>query len=317
MTKTLAGVGIGDTETPYVRAAEGALRAAGMWEDEPWMLLGLSGLGFHLIADPGTCPSSPTAYPWTQVHTEAMQRIGVSSRCIQCNDSDGFEPARAQAVELAKEALDRGVPCVFKTFEYAEFGILTGYDESDEVFLVSEITGSADPVLFSNLGRPHGYPSLFVQVFDKRGELDLEAAAADSFRYAEECWNARAWPTDGYNVGAEAYRTLIAAVDSAETDPLGLRYILKILADARTGVAAYVRRLHDELVLPDLGAPAERYEKAAARLTRAAELLPAEAPWERPLDRTVTPEASKLLSEAADLEAEALGFLKRSAIKGC
>jgi hypothetical protein len=150
---------------------------------------------------------------------------------------------------------------------------------------------------------------LYVQVFDERTGGDLAEAAADSLRYAIACWNGTAWPTGetyGYTVGADAYRTIIAAVDGAETDPLGLRYILRILADARVGVARYVRRLNEARVLPDVGAPAELYTKAATHLTRVAELLPAEPPYERPLDRAVTPEAAKLLREAADLEAQAI-----------
>lgn len=315
MATVLEGIRTGQTATPYVAAADGALRSAGMWDVEIWMLLGLSGLGFHIVVDPGTCPSSPTAYDWTHVHSAAMRRIGVSARCVECiGDADGFEAARAEAVAMARASLDRGVPAVFRTFDYAEFAILTGYDDSDGVFFVSDITGSADPVLYSNLGRPHGFASLFVQVFEERGTFDLERASADSLRYAVDCWRGKGWPTPagyGYKVGAEGYQALIGAVERADTDPLGLRYILRILADARAGVATYVRHLDDSGVLPGLGPLADRYSSLAGILARASALLPAEPPYERPLDEAVLPEASKLLREAAGLEAQAIDHLDR------
>jgi hypothetical protein len=310
MTTAVKDVRLGETKTPYVRAADGALRAGGLWEDDVDMLLGLTGLGFHIVVDPKTCPSSPTSYDWTHVHTGAMNRIGVSSRCVEATDAARFDRARGEAVALVKASLDRGVPAVFRTFEYAEFGVLTGYDEEDGVFHVSDMTGSADPVLFANLGRPHGYPALFVQVFGEREGFDLERAGSESFRYAIDCWHGHGWPTGkgyGYKVGEKGYEALMAALEGADTDPLGLRYILLILADARVGIASYMTKLTGSL--PGLAAAADLYREIATRLTRASELLPAQAPWERPLEKSVLPEATKCVREAAALEAKAIAEL--------
>lgn len=314
-TTLLDGIRMGDTATPYVAAADGALRAAGMWDDEVWMLLGLSGLGFHLVVDPGTCPSSPTAYDWSQAHTAAMQRVAVSSRCVECvHDTEQFESLRATAVDLIKQSLDRGVPAVVRTFDYAEFAVVTGYDDADEVFFLTDVTGDADPVLYTNLGKPHGSPMLFAQVFTGRGAFDLRRAAIDSLEYAVDCWRGQGFPESPiyrYRVGAEGYQALIHAVDQADTDPLGLRYIVRVLADARAGIAKYVARLHEEAVLPGLAAPAELYASVAEALARVAELLPAAPPYERPLEREVLPEASALLQESAGTEERAIGEVER------
>jgi len=302
---------MGDTRTPYIAAAAGALRAAGMWSDETWMLLGLTGLGFHLVVDPGTCPSSPTAYDWTAAHTDAMQRIGVSSRCVECFEASGYEAARDEAVAMIKASLDRGAPAVIRTFDYAEFAIVTGYDDADGVFFVVDITGDADPILFANLGRPHGSPFLFAQVFDVQEPFDLHEAAVASLRYAVACWRGDGFPASPiyhYRLGAEGYRALIDAVESATTDPLGLRYILRILADARAGIARYSARLAELDVVPAL---ADLYAGVAAATGRAAELLPAEPPFERPLDAGVAPEAAAALREASEVEERAVHEIER------
>lgn len=317
----LEGVRLGDTKTPYVWSADGALRAAGMWDDETFMLLGLTGLGFHVVADSGTCPSGPTSYDWSHVHSEAMTRIGVSSRCIEYTGATHssrkaeelqrgtYESLRDAAILAVKESIDRGAPAVFRSFDWAEFAVINGYDDSESVFFVTDIGGHADPVLYTNLGRPHGFPSLFVQVFEERLPFDLERAARASLVYATGCWRGTAWPVgtaNGYAVGSKAYETLIGAFERADSDPLGLRYILLILADARAGIADYMRRLQSDNVVPSLGEAVDCFGKAAELLARARALHPAEAPFERPLDVTAAPEAARLLREAAELESRAI-----------
>jgi hypothetical protein len=298
---------MGDTHTPYVDAADGALRAAGWWDDEDWMLLGLTGFGFHVVADAGTCPSAPTGYDWTREHTNAMARIGIKSRCFECvGDIEVFESLREEAVTAIKESLDRRTPAIIRTFDWAEFAIVWGYDEADQVFFVMDRSGDPDPILYSNLGKPHGSPMLFAQVFDENNGFDLATAARASLVHAVDSWTGGdGWSSSygsGYRVGREGYRTLIGAVEQANSDPLGLRYILRILSDARVGIGRYTEKLRSENVLPRFDPVAEKYAEVASVLQRAATLLPAQEPWERPLEPEVLPEASSLLKKAMDLE---------------
>lgn len=67
------------------------------------MLLGLTGFGFHVMADLGTCPSSPAAYDWTALHPDAMARLGIRSRCVECvADMGAFEDRQAEAIAPSK-----------------------------------------------------------------------------------------------------------------------------------------------------------------------------------------------------------------------
>jgi hypothetical protein len=306
---------LGETHTPFIAVADGALRAAGHWADETWMLLGMTGFGFHVIADPGTCPSSPTAYDWSTMHTETLARIGIASTCVECvGDLGSFEARQQEAIELIKESLDRGAPPIIRTFDYAEFAVVSGYDDEDEVFHVVDITGDPDPILYANLGKPHGSPMLFAQSFEKAGELDVEKAAAGSLAHAQRAWSGAGWTSSygsGYRVGRQAFEILIEAVEKADSDQLGLRYILRILADAREGVAKYLRRVADEAVLSGIEPVAELYSRSALALARVGELLPAKSPWERPLEKEVLPEAASLLREAMDLEGRAAKEIER------
>jgi hypothetical protein len=306
---------MGETRTPYIAAADAALRAAGWWKEETWMLLGLTGFGFHVIADPGTCPSSPTAYDWSGIHKHAVARIGIESTTIECvGDVGTFEERQANAIDLIKQSLDAGIPAVIRTFDYAEFAVVTGYDDDDQILHVIDITGDPDPILFANVGKPHGSPFLFAQIFTGRAEFDLAEAARASLEHGLRSWNAEGWDFSygsGYRVGREGYRTLVEAVEQADSDPLGLRYILLILADARSDLSLYLQHLRDNQVITAVESIADKYTQVVPLLQRVSELLPAKQPWERPLDSAVLPEAASLLQRAAATEDSAMRDIAR------
>ena len=309
----LDDVALGDTAIPYVAALDGALRRAGMWDDETWMLAGLTGLAFHLIVDRKTCPSSPTAYDWTRVHSAAAERIGVRSRSVECvADVDAYPARRDDAVAMIKAALDDGRPAVVRTVDWAEFAIVTGYDDADGVLFYD--SRHADPVLYDNLGSPHGFPFLFAQTFAPGEGAVLADAVRSSLEYSVVCWRGPGFPKHklyDYEVGAAGYAALIRALESGDTDPLGLRYILKIHADARRSLVFYLDHVAAMEVLPGLDPVAAAYREVAPLATEVSELLPAAPPFERPLDAEAA-DAIRLLRSAADLEAEAMAALERS-----
>lgn len=305
-------VTLGQTAIPYVAALDGALRAGRLWEAETWLLAGVTGLAFQLVVDPKTCPSSPTAYSWSEVHEDAANRLGLRTRWVECiGDKDDFPAKRRQAVELIKGSLDRGQPALARTVDWAEFAVVVGYDDGDGVLFLDD--RHADPVLYANFGSPEGFPFLFAQTFEKGSGLDLAWAARSSLEYAVACWSGKGFqkhPWYDFPVGAEAYGALVDAVQSGSTDPLGLRYILKIHADARECAARYTRFLQEERAIPGVEPAADAYAKAAPLLARVSELLPCVPPFERPIDPAAGEEAARLLNQAADLEEAAVSSLE-------
>lgn len=304
----LDGISLGDTAIPYVAALDGALRAGGLWEDDTAMLAGLTGLAFHLVVDPKTCPASPTAYYWSGVHATAVERLGIGTRCVECvGRVEVYPERRDEAVAMIKASLDQGRPAVVRTVDWAEFAIVVGYDDEDGVLFYDD--RHADPILYDNLGSPHGFPFLFAQVFDSPAAFDLPRAAQSALAYAVTCWTGEGFQKHrwyDFAVGAEGYAALIRALESRATDPLGLRYTVKIHADGRSCVQRFVRRLVADEVLPGLERVADVYDEVAPLVGRVAELLPSAPPFERPVEIAPAADAARLLSRAADLERTAI-----------
>lgn len=305
-------VTLGNTAIPYVAVLEGALRGGGLWEGETWMLAGLTGLAFQLVVDPKTCPSSPTAYAWAEVHASAADRIGIRSSTVECiGDESQFAGRQEEALGLVRQSLDRGQPAVVRTVDWAEFAVVVGYDDEDGVLFFDG--RHSDPVLYANFGRPEGFPFLFAQTFEAGAGLDVESAARSSLEYAVLSWRGTGFPKHpwyDFAVGEAAYAALIDAVDSGGTDPLGLRYILKIHADARQCLAQYTARLVEGVQLQALKPAAMAYAEVAPLTARAAELLPCIPPFERPVEKGAAKEAGRLLRKAASLEATAIGEIE-------
>jgi hypothetical protein len=245
--KTISGVHKGHSHTAYLGCAEGVLRAAGWWEGDSDDLAALTGFAFHFISAPDACPSSVTAYDWGRVHQASMARLGVHTEWHECGHETTFELARTRAVATIKASIDRGHPViVWAPTAALEFGLLTGYDDGDEVFdVIHAAPVPADPLLYANLGRKR-VPWLAYQVFVDCAAPDPDLRVA-ALRYARSEW------FDGYHpglsdvntlgtryaIGAAAYGALQASLDRPDLNVFGLGYLLWTYADSKWVLARW------------------------------------------------------------------------------
>jgi hypothetical protein len=302
----LDGIELGKSHTAYLRCAEAVLRHAGWWDGDGDELAVLTGFAFHFIAAPDACPSSVTAYDWGRVHVSAMARLGIDTEWHECGYDTTFELARARAVDDVRASIDRGVPVVVWAPSRAlEFGLVTGYDDEDEVFHIKHCApGTPDPLLYANLGRKR-VPWLAYQVFHGRADADPYARAA-ALRYGRSEWSDGYHPglsdvnTLGphYAVGAAAYTALRSALDRDDIDTFGLGYLLWTYADSKRALASWAAT----------HAPpaADAYGRVAALFRRMTALAPV---GRASLDADVRAALAPLLDEAGASEAAAVTAL--------
>jgi hypothetical protein len=314
--KLLENVRMGRSAVSWVAAAEGVLRAAGWWHDEPWKLTGATGMGFMMIMHHQACISSATVYPWGTDHVEAMDRIGVYTEAYEGWPAlNSFTLMQQRAAERIKASIDRGMAVVaWSPTHIPEFGILTGYDDGDGVFDVSfwpDTDGEADPLLYGNLGRMD-VPALFYQVFEGRVDVDPEKMHRDALEHGVNAWRRQNERVAGYAEGRRAYDTLLATLERRDFRVDGLCYNLSVYGCARDDLARYLGYVARETGLfPDLAPAVAAYERVADRYVRLREMLPFH-PRESVVPDECLPEVSRLVRECRDLEDEGIAAIERA-----
>lgn len=312
--KIIEGAAMGWTWTSYIAAAEGCLSAAGIWKDETWKLMGLTGMGFHFIVHKELCPSSVTVYDWNEEHLDCMNRMGIRSEtfCLFDGSHNTFRDAQEKAVEKIKQSIGRGIPAlVWAPTSILEFGLIKGYDDADGVFFVEQCSGQpADPLLYENLGKSE-VPILFYQIFLERSPVEESQTVQQSLKFGLSEWKKENHVSpDYYASGMKGYANFTGALEKGIFNEFGLMYLAAVYADSKTATARY---LDWASAGPDaaksLTQAARLYQGISNAWTDIAKLAPFSGSNNRgnaPLDKNNFPAILKLANEAFAAEKEAM-----------
>ncbi len=270
---------MGHTWTSYVAAADGCLRAAGLWNEETWKLLGLSGMGFHFIVHKELCPSSVTVYDWNNEHLECMDRIGVHSE-VFCAWRDRLPSTFAQVQQTASrhilESIDRGVPVlVWAPTRILEFGLIKGYDAQKELYFVEQCTGApTDPLPYAGLGTSE-VAMLAYQVFHGRLPVEESRGVRRSLQFGLSEWKKEFHiEPEKYASGRKGYRNFVAALESGAFNEFGLGYLVAVYGDSKAALARYLSWAADYDTTGNVREAARLFEQVAGRFSEMAALAP-------------------------------------------
>jgi hypothetical protein len=313
--KIIEGAAMAHTWTSYIAAAEGCLRAAGLWKDETWKLMGLTGMGFHFIVHKELCPSSVTVYDWNSEHRDCMDRLGIVSETFSMME-DGrhntFHDAQKRAAEAIKESIGRGIPAlVWAPTSILEFGVIKGFDDADGVFFVEQCTGQlADPLLYENLGKSE-VPIIFYQIFLKSVPVEESQAIQKSLKFGLSEWKKENHVSpDYYASGMKGYANFIGAVENGVFNEFGLGYLAAVYADSKSALAKYLDWVSARPgAAKSLAKSAVCYRKIADTWLEIAKLAPFSGMNNRgntPLNKKNFPMILKLAKEAFEREKGAM-----------
>lgn len=315
--KVLEKINEGCTWTSYISSAYGVLSAAGVWQDELYKMMGMTGMAFHFIVHENCCPSSVTVYDWVNEHTVMMDRIGIYSDVYQsCNDnkSGTYELRHSDAVKRIKESIDRGVGVVvWAPTRILEFGFVRGYDDEDGVFFVGDCTGqTVDPLLYGNLGKSD-VPMLFYQIFNDKVEINQQKVYKESLQFAIGEWEKEFHVNPSYASGRKGYKMLLASLERGDFDIFGLPYILAVYLDSKKNAAQYLTFLAgNQSELKGLEKAAELYTEIAGKYEELTRMFPFSGSngMGGLADRGKAPEGLKLARECFELEEQAMQIIK-------
>lgn len=313
--KVLENVRMGMTWTSYIAAVDGVLRHAGLWKDEIYRLMGMTGTAFRFIVHDRICASSVTVYDWSEEHLTGMDRIGLFTDVHSVSDIsiNTYEKQREAAVKRIKESIDSGMGVVvWAPTRLLEFGIIHGYDDEDGVFFVQECTGQpADPMLYENLGKSE-VPMLSYQIFHHRMDVDTEKVYRDSLQYGVSQWNKEFHVDPHYASGRKGYQNMLAALEKRDFIDFGLAYLLAVYADSKKCVALYLDEIRkNSTQLKGLEKAVTLFDSVAERYERMCGLFPFSGSngVGCNADMSNAPAVLELLKECFVLEEEAMGII--------
>lgn len=315
--KVLENIQLGKTRTAYIASVDGVLRNAGLWQEETWKLMGLTGMAFRFIIHDQICPSSVTVYDWVQDHFAFMDRIGIHSEFFQVyNDAklNTFAKVQEVAINRIKTSIDQGMGIViWAPTPILEFGIIKGYDDEDQVFFVEDCSGGeCDPLLFSNLGKSD-VPYLSYQIFLDRIEIDPEKVFRDSLDFAVQEWKKEFQINPAYGSGMTSYNKLIATLEKGDFNEFGLAYILMVYNDSKACIVRYLDFVNRESKeIKGLEQAVESYQKISQKYAKMAELIPFSLSTQVKIERAIIPEVLQLVKECQDLETKAMKIIEEA-----
>jgi len=84
-----------------------------------------------------------TVYDWTSEHQQAMARIGVFAELNMAEPGTPiYDAARRHTIQRVRESVDRGIGAILWGVDTGEFGVAYGYDDDDQVLLVSGVASA-------------------------------------------------------------------------------------------------------------------------------------------------------------------------------
>ncbi|MBN2534431.1 MAG: hypothetical protein JXB88_16215 [Spirochaetales bacterium] len=315
MKKQLTNIEMGKIWTSYIGSAYGVMKAAGLWTEDILLLMGKTGMAFHFIVHEQACPSSVTVYDWSMTHFDMMDRIGVYTDSVCIFNRSGmntFDHVREDAIMKIKASIDKGTGVViWAPSEILEFGIITGYDDSDRIFFIKDcISENPDPLLYDNLGRAK-VPYLYIQYFHSRVPVDNEKVIRDSLGAGVYYWQEKSLSAK-YACGADGYKNLIHTLEQGNYDEFGLTYIIQVYADAKFHLTHYLDHAKmNAKQLKGLDEPAQHLHTVSDCFQKMTELVPFTGPQKACIDKKVIPRVIELTKKAEESETKAMEQIKR------
>lgn len=312
----LENVSMGKTWTTYIGSIDAVLRGAGLWNEDPFLLMGMTGMAFHFIVHETLCPSSVTVYNWAEEHFAMMDRIGIHTDTYHFfNDRpmNTFHQIQADAIRRIKASIDQGKAVVmWAPTPLLEFGVVYGYDDEDRVFFVKDcVNPDPDPLLYENLGRSE-VPILSYQIVREKVTVDPEKIYRESLAFGVSEWNKPQHTAPRYASGRKGYENISTALEKGNFNPFGLTYCLHVYADSKNDAAQYLTHVaKTSRRLRGLGEAAEIYQGIAHSLAQLTEAIPFRLPGQVKLDNAQVQEALHVFKGCAVWEDKAMASIAK------
>lgn len=122
---------------------------------DPIWLMGSSAFAFRIWISPCFCPSCMSVFRWEKILPASLENAGYHYTYISRMWEEKFleEERRQQAHSAIVHTIDRGIPAVVWDVAEVEWGLITGYDDTNKKYSVLSCLGKPDSLPYEKLGR--------------------------------------------------------------------------------------------------------------------------------------------------------------------
>jgi hypothetical protein len=300
-----------------IGALGGLLAAAGRDLDQPY-LMGVTGHAFRLTLDLIISPSAPAELNFHDVFP-LWENLGAWFKRVAARPSDdGYAGTRADVIRRVRESVERGRPAiVYDLLGVPEYGLVVGVEEGRWACLT--LANPEQPGWMEVDAWPPQEHAGFtraeaITLLDLAPDFDRRRAEVASLRFAiDHFWEPASrdmWLQHGKGAYEFWQATLASPLPLHGPEPgLGHSYNLLVLHRARRDAAAYLAGLVARYPeAPSLQRAAAAYERQAAVLARATELLPFPGEGLEPVRK----ELAGLIGQALQHEREGVEEIERA-----
>lgn len=177
----------------YMKCLATALHAAGN-ENKPAWWMGASGFAFRIWTNDILCPSAMSMFDFSQILPQVVELNGYQPIYIsRLWDEKKFElDRRMQAHKAILASVDRGLPAIVWDLHEAEWGLITGYDDEQDVYFTLTHTGDKSTMPYENLGQ-NGIDVLAVTIVGEPNDLSREDIIRQSIQIAIDHAGQKEW----------------------------------------------------------------------------------------------------------------------------
>lgn len=302
-----------ESSRSYVDALYAVLTPAGLFNNAPYMLSGMTGMAFVSVAHKNLIPASVDVYSLRESGWRSLDILGLYSEIYGgVNNSITFPLYQQKAVERVKQSIDAGRGAVVWAPKRMEFGVIYGYDDEDEVlFYKDRYLPGEFVMLYKNLGRTN---SVFwmCQVIGDGIDKDIRDIYLDSMEVCVDEWEmpykAQPHTKREFGSGRKAYEYMINALESRDYNNIGAIRIINCCMLCKNETYKYLKEVKKEM--PEIQPAFDKYKELNEIFMSIAGLVPQYAPGAI-MDIENIPRLVEYLREAKEAEDQAVGEVKK------
>lgn len=252
----------------HMGCLKGCLEYLRMDISDAW-LYGATGHAFIINIHEVVCPSGPTAW-----NTEMLFKLGknigyVVESVVGFKSKPDFAEKQRQTWEMAKQAIDEGLPCYGWELDIPEYYVVYGYDDEGYYFSGPRCDSGKGPKRWQELGDSEiGVLEMYAV---KRGQpADDVMTVKEALAFAIEHSKSPAkWIFPKYKSGLAGYDAWIHALKSGAAHAVGMAYNAAVWNECRRFAVEFLKEAKDRLS----GELSRQFDETSRHYTTVAESL--------------------------------------------